>query len=552
MTETTVYTRGNDGDTFSVDSKSFLDTQSTRADTALGDPPTPPVETQSTDERPLLADVASKRPRNANFIATLAGSLQAIEVLCSLAILYLLKDGLHMNPASSVVLTTIVRLPGTFKLMWAILVDTTPLQGDRRRSYIVLGATLCFLSCTVLGFLPRLDTFLVASMLFIFYTGTAICSIVGEALLVEIGRGCAKTNDKSGTSWVNECSSIRVSSFFGSRKLCFALMAYLSGFLLNYLSFQHIFLVATIPSFFVAVLAWLLLSSTPDCTVPRERRQPLGKHLRRLWNIFQVPELLYATLFVFLLMATPSSGTAMFYFLTNALTFKPEMLGRLALFQALASLGAIISYGIWFKTFSLKSLLLWSTLLVTPFCFLPLILVKQWNLTLGISNSVFFLTDTFVMEFIGEFQTLPLLVLAAEICPVGLESSIYAVIITAAQLGSVIGTLLSAGLTQLFGITATNFDRLSLLIIVCAATTLLPSPLLHALPDKTETGMKPVGVRNTVSENLWSAAFEKSPKSGVDSPTDNDIEYQNSITASSCTTEDASDCPVAPQCVIAS
>lgn len=52
-----------------------------------------------------------------------------------------------------------------------------------------------------------------------------------------------------------------------------------------------------------------------------------------------------------------------------------------------------------------------------------------------------------VMTSSGEFQTMPVLVLAARLCPRGLESTIYSLLLSAYNLGLGLGSLVSAGLT---------------------------------------------------------------------------------------------------------
>lgn len=79
---------------------------------------------------------------------------------------------------------------------------------------------------------------------------------------------------------------------------------------------------------------------------------------------------------------------------------------------------------------------------------------------------------------------MPVLVLAAKLCPQGMEATLFATLMSVSNAGSVSGGLLGAGLTQIFGVTKDNFDHLSLLIIVCNLSSLLPLPLLHLLPKQ--------------------------------------------------------------------
>jgi hypothetical protein len=77
---------------------------------------------------------------------------------------------------------------------------------------------------------------------------------------------------------------------------------------------------------------------------------------------------------------------------------------------------------------------------------------------------------------------MPVLVLAARLCPEGMEATLFATLMSISNAGSVVGGLIGAGLTQLFGITKDSFGNLATLIILCNLSSLLPLPLLGLLP----------------------------------------------------------------------
>lgn len=86
---------------------------------------------------------------------------------------------------------------------------------------------------------------------------------------------------------------------------------------------------------------------------------------------------------------------------------------------------------------------------------------------------------------------MPVLVLAARLCPEGMEATLFATLMSVSNGGSVLGGLFGAGLTQVLGITKDRFDNLALLIIICNLSSLLPLPLLHLLPDDNPNDIKP-------------------------------------------------------------
>ena len=86
---------------------------------------------------------------------------------------------------------------------------------------------------------------------------------------------------------------------------------------------------------------------------------------------------------------------------------------------------------------------------------------------------------------------MPVLVLAARLCPEGMEATLFATLMSVSNGGSVLGGLIGAGLTQLFGITKERFDNLAALIIICNLSSLLPLPLLGLLPrDNPDENLK--------------------------------------------------------------
>lgn len=89
---------------------------------------------------------------------------------------------------------------------------------------------------------------------------------------------------------------------------------------------------------------------------------------------------------------------------------------------------------------------------------------------------------------------MPVLVLAARLCPPGMEATLFATLMSISNGGSVAGGLLGAGLTQLLGVTKDSFSNLALLITICNLSSLLPLPLLGLLPREVPD------TRNTVNE----------------------------------------------------
>ncbi|KAL8485227.1 hypothetical protein ACS0TY_027503 [Phlomoides rotata] len=203
----------------------------------------------------------------------------------------------------------------------------------------------------------------------------------------------------------------------------------------------------------------------------------------QLWVAVKRPNVFLPTLFIFLWQATPQSDSAMFFFTTNKLGFTPEFLGRVKLVTSVASLLGVGLYNGFLKSVRLRKIFLFTTVIGSTLGMTQVLLVTGLNRQFGISDEWFAVGDSLVLTVLGQVSFMPVLVLAAKICPEGMEATLFATLMSISNAGSVLGGLIGAGLTQLFGVTKDRFDNLTYLIILCNLSSLLPLPLLSLLPE---------------------------------------------------------------------
>lgn len=203
----------------------------------------------------------------------------------------------------------------------------------------------------------------------------------------------------------------------------------------------------------------------------------------KLWGAVKQPNVLLPTLFIFLWQATPQSDSAMFYFTTNKLGFTPEFLGRVKLVTSVASLLGVGLYNGFLKKVPLRKIFVVTTVFGSVLGMTQVFLVTGLNRQFGISDEWFAIGDSLILTVLGQASFMPVLVLAARLCPEGMEATLFATLMSISNAGSVLGGLIGAGLTQLFGITKDRFDNLVFLIVLCNLSSLLPLPLLGLLPQ---------------------------------------------------------------------
>lgn len=93
-----------------------------------------------------------------------------------------------------------------------------------------------------------------------------------------------------------------------------------------------------------------------------------------------------------------------------------------------------------------------------------------------------------MLTVLGQIAFMPTLVLAARLCPPGIEGTLFATLMSVFNGAGALGAELGALLTQVLGITDTNFENLGLLVTICNLSSLLALPFLSLLGKEGERG----------------------------------------------------------------
>lgn len=407
--------------------------------------------------------------------------VQGVLGLSRLAVSFYLKDNLHLEPAETAVISGFSALPWLIKPLYGFISDSIPLFGYRRRSYLFLSGILGALSWSLMAAVVD-DKYSAALSIILGSLAVAISDVVVDSMVVERARGESQSTSGSLQSL---CWG---SSAFGG-----VVSAYFSGSLVDTYGVRFVF----------GVTALLPLMTSAVAVLVNEERLPLGKssvslsvsgseliesskqRIMQIWDSVKQPSILLPTLFIFLWQATPQSDSAMFFFITNKLGFTPEFLGRVTLVTSVASLLGIGVYNLFLKEVPLRKIFLVTTVLGSALGMTQVLLVTGLNRKLGISDEWFSIGDSLIITVLGQASFMPVLVLAAKLCPVGAEATLFATLMSISNAGGVAGGLVGAGLTQLLGVSRDNFENLALLIAICNLSSLLPLPLLGLLPDES-------------------------------------------------------------------
>jgi folate/biopterin transporter len=396
--------------------------------------------------------------------------------LARLAQMFLLKDELHLGPAELSAMTGLFTLPWTIKPLYGFLSDAVPIFGSRRRSYLIIAGMVGCFSYTLVGnnFWGMVESQAVVpatvACLMVSSACIAFSDVVADGIVVQ------KSRDSNDPKLAGGLQSL----CWGSAAIGGLLSAYFSGSLLEVMKPQAVFGITAFLPFVVACIA-LLIDEKPAGDGPLANSMtdeaPLSgakAEIEALWQAVRQPSIYKPALFLFLWQSTPTSDGAFLYFMTDELGFGPEFLGRVRLIAAGASLFGVWIYNQYLKSRPIKDILFWASLVSAPLGLTSLLLITHANRVLGIPDGAFILGDDVILSILGEIAFLPTLVLAARLCPPGVEAVLFATLMSINNGAGAIGTEIGALLTKVLGVTETNFDNLALLTIICNLSSLYP------------------------------------------------------------------------------
>ncbi|KAL0434031.1 UNVERIFIED_CONTAM: Folate-biopterin transporter 1, chloroplastic [Sesamum latifolium] len=381
-----------------------------------------------------------------NIAVAMVYFVQGVLGLSRLAVSFYLKDDLHLDPAETAVISGISSLPWLVKPLYGFISDSFPLFGYRRRSYLVLSGLLGAISWSLMATFVD-SKYGAAFCILLGSLSVAVSDVVVDSMVVERARGESQSMSGSLQSlcWASSAFGGIVSSYF-------------SGSLVDAYGVRFVFGLTSLLPLITSAVA-VLVKEQP--VVGQARGQNL---------------LLSSSAFL------ASSKNSIMQF-TNQLGFTPEFLGRVKLVISVASLVGVGLYNGCLKSVPLRKIFLVTTVIGSALGMTQVLLVTGLNRQFGISDEWFAMGDSLIITVLGQVSFMPVLVLAAKICPEGMEATLFATLMSISNGGSVLGGLIGAGLTQLFGITKDEFDNLTSLIILCNLSSLLPLPLLGLLPQ---------------------------------------------------------------------
>ena len=386
----------------------------------------------------------------------------------SVAMRYWMMNDVKVSPAQMSAIFGVATVPWCLKPLYGFISDSNPIDGYRRRPYMIGSAFMSSFMWIILPFCPY-DEFIITCVMTAASFGLCFADVMADSLLVVVARNESEKNKGivQSWSWMLRFSGGLLASGLGA-------LAY------DQLGSVQVFLINSM----VPVLIAICGSCIPE-NVSGSKPNDWKDTTQKLWTAVKNPSIYRPALFLFLICVMPSYGGVMTFFYERELGFTPGEFGALDVMGFIIQIIGTYIYKKWLRMVPFKKIFAWALAISFILENTLLILVLHVNRDMGIPDYVFAFAERVVITLAGQFITMPMVVLGARVCPVGIEGTLYALLMSITNLGGVVSSEWGSLLTTMFGITSTNFTNLWKLLLLCNAFDLIPLGCLRLLQGVT-------------------------------------------------------------------
>ncbi len=422
------------------------------------------------------------------------------------------KERLTLTPAELAGIAVWLSLPWTVKMVFGQLVDSVPIFGSQRRSYILIGTVFTASGMLTLAgaaggwiVFSRADhLYILGAMLIV--VGTVIQDVVADAMSTEVvsrvdSAGNARPDDQIRA----ELGMVQV---LGRLALGIGILAVagLSGWLAQFFARETVFLFGlVIPA--ISALGVLLIRSESSERRPLDWRilgggigfglivlavalggLPFAQELIFVLSmlvictmLFSVTReldaknrraILFASIIIFAFRATPSVGDGYCWWTLDVLKFDEAFYGSLRQTAAVIAIVAMWTFSKQLTEYSVTKVLFWlaaaGAILSLPNISLFYGLHHWTEETFGFGARAIAVIDAAAASPFAQLSMIPLLTLIAFYAPSGHRATWFALMASLMNLALVAGQLQTKYLNQVFVVQRGDYSELGPLLIAAA------------------------------------------------------------------------------------
>jgi len=335
------------------------------------------------------------------------GTIDLSAGLAYLPIQYLLKEDLRLTAGQAGFVWAMIGLGWTIKPVYGLLSDFLPFGGSRRKGYLVLMSVLGMGSWFALAVVPAAYTTVLILLMACSFT-LAFADVTTDALMIETGRPLGLTGSFQAIQWAAMGLALTLAHLGG-------------GYLSEYATPQTAFFIC---GFFPLATLLATVFFVREATAPH-RQERWHETAAALGTAARSGPMWIVAGFLFVWNFSPLFGVPLLYYERDILQFSKIYIGTLgALSNAAGMLGALIFF-FFFRNSQLRRLLSAAVALGVLSTLSFLGLVGSWSAVL-----IFF-----CYGLISQITHLAILDLAARSCPARVEGTVFALLMSALNVG---------------------------------------------------------------------------------------------------------------------
>ena len=374
----------------------------------------------------------------------------------SVSMRFWLIETVKLTPAQMMAMGGLAGIQWCLKPIYGFISDSFPIFGYKRIPYILFGCWLTTLSYWILPWVSD-NMEMICFCMFMSSIGTCVSDVVCDSILVVHARSENENETGSIQSW---CWGLRA---FGG-----LLASSLGGVAYDNLGPQ---LVQILTGCFPLLISILFLAINEE---PTEKKVPALTTFKTLLVTFKSEVIWKPALFLFIISVTPGFGAVTSYYFENVLKFSATQFSVLDVTSYVTSIIGTIIYKRYLTNVSLVKIFFWTMSISWVLKWSYISIITGFNESIGISNMVLAMADSIILSLLGQFILLPSVVLAAKICPKGVEGSLYATLMSISNLAGVISSEWGSILANMYNVNHNNFDNFWKLIVLCNIIDLIP------------------------------------------------------------------------------
>jgi len=413
---------------------------------------------------------------NRSFLVLYCSFVDGIDRGIQLPLLYTLKTHFHMSQLAASAAIGISLSPWLAKPFLALITDTVPIFGYKRKPYIIASALVNAASLFLIGYLSVTDVsggfFVPLTLMTLRTFGRAMIDAAAQGMLLEDCRDdTAPLTDIPDQS----VASVQISRYQAAHRLGQFLNVCASGYLISTTSITAVYFSMAAVHVGTMVLAY----TSDEQRVERPDHHDWSGEIAQKYSqlklaVSESPPFRNVIEYMFLSVVVPSYEAPMAYYLLDARHFSIASLSIINVVQTFGSLVAPVVYAQFFQRSKYSTLMASLTMASIPASLMPIVITTGLAAKWHMNEVVWAAVSAFTLTLVNDLQLLPAHILVAQLAPRGLEGSSLSVLTVVEGGGRAISNIVSSLLPSVFGAVAPRYKNMTIYVVVCTVFNVGP------------------------------------------------------------------------------